>query len=88
MLNKIKKFSLDNKGYIVKDNIIIRPFLAKPGIYVYILTLDTKTNNFYIGSTINVIQRIKQHKYRASLKDFSGSFKYNSIFYHHVRLYG
>lgn len=80
-------YDLDKEGNIVdKDsNIIIRPLLQRPTIYVYKLNLGDE-EKLYVGSTINMVQRFRQHRYRAEL--YATKFKYNSILYNCVSKYG
>lgn len=80
-------YDLDKEGYIIdKDsNIIIRPLLQKPAIYVYKLSLVNK-EKLYVGSTINMVQRFRQHKYRAEIH--ITKLKYNSMLYNYVARYG
>nr|YP_010303548.1 GIY endonuclease [Purpureocillium takamizusanense]UNI92577.1 GIY endonuclease [Purpureocillium takamizusanense] len=80
-------YDLDKKGYIIdKDNnIIIRPLLQRPAIYVYKIYLNDK-EKLYVGSTINMVQRFRQHKYRAEL--YATKLRYNSMLYNYVTEYG
>lgn len=84
-MKNIKWYNLNKQGYIVNKNIIINPLSKEAGIYIYKLTCDNK-KGIYIGSTINMTQRFRQHKYRANihLKEF----KYNNILYNSVAKYG
>jgi group I intron endonuclease len=78
-------YSLDKQGYIVKDNYIIRPLLDKPCIYVYKLSINQE-EKLYIGSTINMVQRFRQHRYRAEIHAIN--LMYNTKFYNYVVKYG
>jgi group I intron endonuclease len=84
-MKNIQWYNLDREGYIVDRNVIIRPLTQKAAVYIYKLCTDDK-EKFYVGSTINMAQRFRQHKYRADI--FAREFKYNSIFYNHVTKYG
>jgi len=70
---------------MIDKNVIIRPLLQKAAIYSYKLCIDEK-EKFYVGSTINIVQRFRQHKYRAEIHLKES--KYNSVFYNHVAKYG
>jgi predicted GIY-YIG superfamily endonuclease len=59
--------------------------LNKAAIYVYKLFIDNK-EKLYIGSTINMVVRFRQHKYRAEIH--ARDLKYNSILYNNVAKYG
>lgn len=87
-MKNVKWYNLDQNGYIIENNIIIRPLLNKAAVYVYKFSLDGK-EKLYIGSTVNLVQRFRQHKYRAEIY-FSGKkeVKYRSILYNYVAKYG
>lgn len=84
-MKNVKWYNLDIEGYIVDNNFIIRPLLNKAAIYVYKLFIDNK-EKLYIGSTINMVVRFRQHKYRAEIH--ARDLKYNSILYNNVAKYG
>lgn len=84
-MKHIQWYNLDREGYIVDRNVIIRPLTQKAAVYIYKLCIDSK-EKYYVGSTINMAQRFRQHKYRADI--FARESKYNSIFYNHVIKYG
>lgn len=85
LMKNIQWYNLDREGFIVDNSIIIRPLIQRAGVYIYKLSLDDK-EKCYVGSTINMVQRFRQHKYRAEI--FAKELKYNSIFYNHVAKYG
>lgn len=80
-------FNLNKEGYIIDSNkkIIIRPLLEREAVYVYKLSLENE-EKYYIESTTNMIQRFRQHKYRAYLH--SKKFEYNSLLYNNVAIHG
>lgn len=87
-MKNIKWYNLDQNGYIIEDNVIIRPLLSQAAIYVYKFSLDGK-EKLYIGSTVNLVQRFRQHKYRAEIYSSSKKeIKYRSILYNYVAKYG
>lgn len=84
-MDNVKWYNLNKEGYIIKKhNKIIWPLPEKGGIYVYKFLLDEE--KFYIGSTINIKQRFRQHKYRAEV--FQRELIYNSVLYRYVMEYG
>lgn len=81
-MNNVKWYNLNKEGYIINEhNKIIWPLPEKGGIYIYTFLLDNK--KFYIGSTKNIRQRFRQHKYRAERELI-----YNSLLYSYVTKYG
>jgi len=57
-------FNLNKEGYIIDNSnkVIIRPLLEREAVYVYKLSLENE-EKYYIGSTVNMVQRFRQHKY-------------------------
>nr|YP_010044466.1 hypothetical protein J6816_mgp25 [Tolypocladium guangdongense]QPF24411.1 hypothetical protein [Tolypocladium guangdongense] len=86
MLNDIKWYNLDKKGFLMDNNSIRILLLKKPCIYVYKLTLGNE-NELYIGSTLNVVQRIYQHRYRVKIRTKELTM-YNTRFYSYVIKHG
>ena len=82
-MTNIKWYNLNEQGYIMDNNTIIRPLSSKPCIYVYKLS---NQNKLYIGSTVNATQRFRQHKYRAEMH--RKNLIYNTKFYNYVAKYG
>lgn len=80
-------FNLNKEGYIIDNSnkVIIRPLLEREAVYVYKLSLENE-EKYYIGSTVNMVQRFRQHKYRAYLHSIK--FEYNSLLYNNVAIYG
>lgn len=84
-MKNIKWYDLDQYGYTVKDNRIIQPFSQQSVIYVYKFE-ESEETKLYIGSTIDINRRCKQHRYRTNI--FMKTSEYNTIFYNYVALYG
>jgi len=85
-MKNIKWYDLDQNGYIISNNSIIQPFLQKSVIYVYKFQ-NSKETKLYIGSTIDILRRFRQHRYRASIFAET-TLKYNTLLYNYVALYG
>lgn len=84
--SKIIWYNLNKEGYIIGgNNNIMYPLFEKGGIYVYRFN-DLDKEELYIGSTINIKQRFRQHKYRAEI--YQREFNYNSMLYDYVMKYG
>lgn len=84
-MKDIKWYNLDNLGNIVENNYILRPLKEETGIYVYKLSRNG-SERYYIGSSINIKRRFRQHRYLESLHR-----KYdrkNVLFYSYVCFYG
>nr|QJQ35303.1 GIY-YIG endonuclease [Fusarium ficicrescens] len=83
-VDNVKWYDLNQYGYMVNSNKkVIFPLLEKGGIYIYKLSLG-EGEKFYVGSSINIKQRFRQHKYRS----LQHSVEYNSILYRYVLKYG
>lgn len=82
-MNNVKWYDLNQDGYIINNNKIIWPLLEKGGIYVYKLSVGGG-EKLYVGSSINIKQRFRQHKYRS----LQMSTEYNSILYKYVLKHG
>jgi len=78
-LEALNWFSLNKSGFIIP--LIRKNLEKKPAIYIYQNKLDK--NQIYIGSSINVIKRLEQHRYLCN-KDVKSCPK----FYNCVSKYG
>jgi len=71
-------YNLDEKAFIREgDN---KSLWQGAGLYAYRLKLDK--NKVYIGSAINVAQRLRQHRYRCSIYKSNKSKLYNLVIKH------
>lgn len=67
-------YKLNEKGFIVKNSECLEKC---PGIYAYRFKLDI--NKLYVGSTINIAQRFRQHRYRCLIYTDNSSKLYNLV---------
>jgi hypothetical protein len=83
-MENIKWYNLNHEGYIINNNnCIVHPIHGKGGVYVY-KSIQNNIDYLYIGSSINIKNRFRQHRYRCS----SDKFKYNNLFYNYIHRYG
>jgi len=85
-IDNVKWYDLNKEGYIINShNKPLWPLLDKCAIYAYKLNISNE-ELIYIGSTTNIKQRFRQHKYRARL--YQTELIYNSLLYNNVLTYG
>lgn len=85
-MKNIKWYSLNNEGYIIdKDKNVIWPLPIKGGIYVYKFTLNNK-EELYVGSTMDIQNRFRQHRYRAWV--YQETSQHDTLFYKCIAKYG
>ena len=58
-----------------ENELIANPYIKlknQAGIYIYLFIKDN--NKIYIGSTYNLAQQFRQHRYRINNKKFKGGY--------------
>ena len=82
----MKWHNLNEQGYIINtSNIIIWPLPEKGGVYIYKIIINEKEKT-YVGSTIDLKRRFRQHRHRAWV--YQETSKYNTALYNYAAHYG
>lgn len=82
-MKNVKWYNLDQKGFMVSNNVIIRPIKENTAcVYIY----KHKKGKFYVGSSIDVLTRMSAH--RSRVKNYGISFLTYNKFYENVNRYG